>query len=194
MLDCVRSNTDIVAIKHRIETCTRNLGTPLRLVLSGLSKLVEEYTSLQYPFEAPEKKKKRLEKHLMTAINDFVEPNTRAQLTLFKEVRYQQDKFVNLRKCVEFNEQLKTRDEYSLKSPKSTSSKSYGLTANYNTHMAGGGLDLLPFPVKESLDPIQAPSKFKNKKKKKAVKPKTRSASPAKLVDRLKSTKPKSQN
>ena len=171
VLDTVRSNSDVQAIKHRIESCTRNLGTGIRTVISGLSKLVEEYISLQYPFESAEKKQKRLEKHLMAAMNEFVEDNTRAQLIGFKEVRYQQDKPVDLRKCLDFIEQLETKKEYCLKTPKSASSKAFGLTAMYN--MTAKGSDLLPAPPKEYSDMSRASSeapKVSKKKRKKSAK------------------------
>ena len=194
VIDCVKSNTDVMAIKRRIENVTRNLGSPLKMVLNGLSKLVEEFISLQYPFESPEKKNKRLEKYLMSAVNDFVEAPTRQQIQLLKEARYQQDKVVNLSKIVDFATQLERAEEYALKTPKTASSKSYGLTVNYNSH-AGGGLDLLPISVKESPDlfPSSTKTKAKKKKNKKPVKPKSRSPSPVKVTSGPKNTKPKSK-
>ena len=179
VVDTVRSSNDIQSIKHRIESCTRNMGTGIRAVISGLSKLVEEYISLQYPFESQEKKQKRLDKHLMTAMNDFVEDATRAQLVAFKEVRYQQDKPVDLRKCLDFVEQLETKRKYCLKSPKSASSKGIGLTAMYN--MTSKGSDLLPSPVKQVSDTVKSPvaAKPPKKKKKAETKERSRSRSPA---------------
>ena len=110
--------SDVMAIKRRIENVTRNLGSPLKMVLNGLSKLVEEFISLQYPFESPEKKNKRLEKYLMSAVNDFVEAPTRQQIQLLKEARYQQDKVVNLSKIVDFATQLERCLLYTSPSPR----------------------------------------------------------------------------
>ena len=167
VLDCVRSNSDIQAVKSKMALITRNVGTPITQVMNGLEKLTDEYLSLKYPFEGAEKKKKRGERHLMDALKTFIEPATQEQLELLKTDRDNTGKKTDLEVCLRFVSQLESLPEYKLQTAKSGYGKSMGLASMNNAFSKGNEIFANPsLELRDTLGSTQTKPKSKEGKKK----------------------------